>query len=152
VPRPRTCRRSSWSASCPRCWRSAISTVRVSGRAGPCRVCWRGRCSSAGAALVLPVAIWRHGLHSLSLLAGPALLATTLVAILSFSLQYVAFFRLQQIAGPVYLSQIGSVAALLGALVAIVVLGEHMQAGFAGAAVLIVTGIAIFQYSSNRHA
>ena len=74
------------------------------------------------------------------------------VAILSFSLQYVAFFRLQQIAGPVYLSQIGSVAALLGALVAIVVLGEHMQAGFAGAAVLIVTGIAIFQYSSNRHA
>lgn len=111
-----------------------------------------GQMLLCGAALVLPVAIWRHGLPSLSLLAGPALLATTLVAILSFSLQYVAFFRLQQIAGPVYLSQIGSVAALLGALVAIVVLGEHMQAGFAGAAVLIVIGIAIFQYSSNRHA
>jgi drug/metabolite transporter (DMT)-like permease len=110
-----------------------------------------GQMLLAGAALVLPVALWQHGFPGLSQLAAPFLAAVTLVAILSFALQYVAFFRLQQIAGPVYLSQVGSVAALIGAVVAMALLGERMPAGFAEASAFIVAGIAIFQYRSRNH-
>jgi drug/metabolite transporter (DMT)-like permease len=52
---------------------------------------------------------------------GLVLLATEIVV---FSATYSLYFLLQKLAGPVYLSQIGSVAAVAGAALAILVLGE----------------------------
>ena len=57
------------------------------------------------------------------------------------TLTYWLFFRLQQAAGPVYLSQINYVAAALGVVIALAVFGEAvtmtMVLGFA----LIVAGV-----------
>ncbi|MBO6512173.1 MAG: EamA/RhaT family transporter, partial [Roseibium sp.] len=41
-----------------------------------------------------------------------------------FTVQYGLYFRLQQTAGPVYLSQIGSVAAVIGLVLGYLVYGE----------------------------
>ena len=104
-----------------------------------------------GAVVTVPIAWWHDGPATLATLwTRPALAHILVVAILSFTLQYLAFFRLQQIAGPVYLSQIGSVAAVVGSLVAVVVFGESLPSGFIPAAACIALGIAFFQISASR--
>lgn len=60
-----------------------------------------------------------------------------------FSVMYALYFLLQKIAGPVYLSQIGSVGAVAGASIAIGVLGEATPGNLAPAAVLIAIGTAL---------
>ncbi len=77
-------------------------------------------------------------------------LILTGVNIAVFALQYVAFFQLQHVAGPVYLSQIGSVAAAVGVPVAVLFLGEALPQGFAFALLLIVAGAAVFQIAGHR--
>jgi drug/metabolite transporter (DMT)-like permease len=52
---------------------------------------------------------------------GILLLATEIAV---FSATYSLYFLLQKLAGPVYLSQIGSVAAVAGAALAVIALGE----------------------------
>ncbi|MEM9630039.1 MAG: DMT family transporter [Pseudomonadota bacterium] len=62
-----------------------------------------------------------------------------------FALQYGLYFRLQQTAGPVYLSQIGSVAAVVGLGLGYLVFGEVPNAaktaavGFVGIGIILVT-------------
>lgn len=78
------------------------------------------------------------------------MLIVLVIAIVTFVAQYVALFRLQQVAGPVYMSQIGSVAVILGSPVAVLVLGEQLPNGFALTALLIVPGFATFQYRAAK--
>lgn len=61
-----------------------------------------------------------------------------------FAVVYFFFFVLQRLAGPVYLSQIGLVAALVGSLIAILALGESMPPNLGIAGALIILGTIIF--------
>ena len=61
-----------------------------------------------------------------------------------FAVVYFFFFVLQRLAGPVYLSQIGLVAALAGTLIAIFALGESIPSNLGTAGALIVLGTLIF--------
>lgn len=103
-----------------------------------------------GAALTLPFAVWQEGVGAALALLQPPLLPILCCAVVAFVVQYLTFFRLQQIAGPVYLSQTGSVAAITGTPIAIAVLGEAVPDGFALAATLIIVGLAIFQLNVFR--
>jgi drug/metabolite transporter (DMT)-like permease len=60
-----------------------------------------------------------------------------------FSATYALYFALQKLAGPVYLSQIGSVAAIFGAALAVFALGEAASAGLLIAAALILVGVVL---------
>lgn len=74
------------------------------------------------------------------LLSVPVLVAAQVAA---SSLMFVFFFRLQQVGGPVYLSQIGYVAAAIGLIAGILFLGENYGwMTWLGAAVISV-GIAM---------
>ena len=57
-----------------------------------------------------------------------------------FSATFSLIFLLQSLAGPVYLSQIGSVGAAAGGAIAIVLLGEPASPGLAVAAMAILAG------------
>lgn len=99
-----------------------------------------------GALLTLPFALYFEGASQIAPAINAPVLLVLLIAVITFVAQYVAMFRLQQIAGPVFLSQIGSIAALIGSPVAVLVLGEKLPDGFALAATLIIIGLAAFQY------
>lgn len=73
-------------------------------------------------------------------------LLAALIAV--FALQYGLYFRLQQAAGPVYLSQIGSVAAVVGLGLGYMVFGEVPDA--ARLAAVASVGVGIFLVSSRR--
>jgi drug/metabolite transporter (DMT)-like permease len=60
-----------------------------------------------------------------------------------FTATYALYFVLQKLAGPVYLSQIGSVAAIFGAALAVLALGEPANAGLLIAAALILAGVVL---------
>ena len=62
--------------------------------------------------------IWSYDIWS-----GEAL-ALTAVQSVAFAVLYDLYFRLQKLAGPVYLSQIGSVSAVTGVLLALIFFGE----------------------------
>ncbi len=104
-------------------------------------------------ACVAPVAAVTEGAAALPRLWDEgALLVLTLGNAAAFALQFVAYMRLQATAGPVYLSQIGSVAALVGAPAAVLLLGETLPEGFALAATLVVAGAVAFQLGTWRRA
>ncbi len=103
-----------------------------------------------GAVLTLPFAIHIEGAWAFLEIFQSGMLAVLAVAVLTFVGQYVALFRVQRLAGPVYLSQIGSVAAIVGGPVAVIALGEQLPSGFALAALLIVLGLTIFQYRAAK--
>ncbi|MES0808501.1 DMT family transporter [Roseibium sp. SCPC15] len=69
-----------------------------------------------------------------------------------FALQYGLYFRLQQTAGPVYLSQIGSVAAVVGLGLGFFVFGEVPNAAKTAAVVFVGTGIVLVTLGRNRRA
>lgn len=73
--------------------------------------------------------------------AAPTLLIAAQAATLAA--MYVFFFILQKVAGPVYLSLLGSVAAVVGAGIAILVLDEAPPPGLLAGSVLIALGIAL---------
>lgn len=101
------------------------------------------------AALTAPVAAVIEGAAALSRLwSESGLRLLVLVNIAAFASQFAAYFKLQHVAGPVYLSQIGSVAAIVGAPVAVLWLGESLPADFALAATLIVAGAVLFQWKA----
>ena len=70
-----------------------------------------------------------------------AVLPILLVQTLCFGLLYLLFFVLQKVAGPIYLSLIGSVAAVVGSLIARLWFGEILPANLALAALLIGAGL-----------
>jgi drug/metabolite transporter (DMT)-like permease len=97
----------------------------------------------AGAAVwLLPLAASQAG----AVIADGAGLALAATQAVVFTLTYSLYFILQRIAGPVYLSQIGSVGAVSGTAIAVLGFGETMPVGFAGAAALIVVGVALFNW------
>ncbi|MFT5486423.1 MAG: drug/metabolite transporter (DMT)-like permease [Paracoccaceae bacterium] len=81
---------------------------------------------------------------------NPSLLTLTVINIAAFALKFVTYFQLQHVAGPVYLSQIGSVGAAVGIPVAVMYFGETLPDGFTLAVVLIVAGAVLFQLRSSR--
>ena len=74
-------------------------------------------------------------------LKSPLAVALMLVQMLLFAAVYALFFILQKLAGTVFLSQIGSVAAITGAAMAIGLLGEQGSLSLALAALCIVIGV-----------
>ena len=105
------------------------------------------------ALLIAPIAAWTEGgTGAVQLLTNPSLFVLTCLNIAVFALKFVAYFQLQHLAGPVYLSQIGSVAAAVGTPVAVLFLGETLPQGFMLALVLIVGGAALFQVRGGHKA
>jgi drug/metabolite transporter (DMT)-like permease len=93
-----------------------------------------------------------HG-GSFALLSGMPLLVLAQIA--SASAMFAFFFRLQAVGGPVYLSQIGYVAAAVGLGSGVLFLGEHYRLlTWAGAAIIVVGVIMTTraQSSSNPRA
>lgn len=105
-----------------------------------------------GAMVTLPFAIYLEGAPAMAAMAQPSMLLILLIALVTFVAQYLALFQLQRVAGPVYLSQIGSVAAIIGSPVAVFALGERLPEGFAFAGLLIVLGLTLFQFGGTRRA
>lgn len=120
-----------------RAWPQQVSVMQLSGSMLLAAALW----------LVPPVLFWE------SAELKPALLSEAwgllLLEVLVFVVMYILFFVLQRLAGPVYLSQIGSVAALSGSLIAVFWLGEVAPDHFALAALLVVFGVVIFQQSAQ---
>ena len=67
-----------------------------------------------------------------------------------FTLFYLLFFALQKLAGPVYLSQIGSVGALVGLALATLVLGEPLTPKILAAGALVAGGIWLVNRGARR--
>ena len=83
-----------------------------------------------GTLAVIPFAVLTEGARLPQLWLDPRRAGLTLLGGVLVAGQYVLQFRLQEIAGPVYMSQIGGVAAVIGALVAFLALGEAVPPVF----------------------
>jgi len=70
----------------------------------------------------------------------------------SASAMFAFFFRLQAVGGPVYLSQIGYVAAAVGLFAGTIFLGEHYQLLTWAGAVIITIGVIITTKAQNQKA
>jgi drug/metabolite transporter (DMT)-like permease len=93
-----------------------------------------------GAVLLWPYAV----LTGVPLLQAPADVHgwwLLLIQMVVFAATYALYFVLQKIAGPVYLSQVGSVGAIFGAAVAVFVMGEQAGLLMLVAAIAIITGV-----------
>jgi drug/metabolite transporter (DMT)-like permease len=99
----------------------------------------------SGGLLLAPFSIGLGGGSLRELIASPLVIFFLISQIAVFSVMYSLYFVLQHLAGPVYLSQIGSIAALVGSVVAIQLLGESSPPHLGVAAALIATGMALFQ-------
>jgi drug/metabolite transporter (DMT)-like permease len=72
--------------------------------------------------------------------AAPLLVIAAQAAV--FSVQYLLYFELQRRGGPVYLSLMGSVGAVVGVPLAVLLLGEAPPAGLGPGALMIAAGVA----------
>ncbi len=72
-----------------------------------------------------------------------------LAQVVTFSVQYLLFFILQKRGGPVYLSLLGSVGALVGVPIAVLLLGEAVPQGLAIGGVLIALGIGLLTFDNK---
>jgi drug/metabolite transporter (DMT)-like permease len=95
----------------------------------------------AAAAMLLAGLFVTGGAPTLVMLGHIPLLVLAQVA--SASAMFVFFFRLQQVGGPVYLSQIGYVAAAVGLVAGTVFLDEHYQLLTWLGAVVVGLGVAL---------
>lgn len=97
--------------------------------------------SLAGALWLAPVALTRtDGLAALATPFGGGVMA--LQVLVSVLMNWL-YFRLQQAAGPVYLSQIGYVAAGLGVALALVLFGEPVTPAMLAGMALVVAGVVL---------
>jgi drug/metabolite transporter (DMT)-like permease len=64
---------------------------------------------------------------------------------------FLMFFRLQQIGGPTYLSQIGYVAAAVGVAIGVTILGETYPLSVWAGAGVVLAGIAVSTWGQARH-
>lgn len=78
----------------------------------------------------------------------PTLLILAQVA--TFSLQFLLLFRLQKQGGPVYLSLLGSVGAIVGVPIAVLLLGESRPQGLLVGGLLIAAGIAFLSWGGAK--
>jgi drug/metabolite transporter (DMT)-like permease len=73
-----------------------------------------------------------------------------LAQIATSSLQYMLFFKLQKSGGPVYLSLLGSVGAIVGIPIAVFFLGENVPQGIAVGGILIALGIGLLTFNAGK--
>ena len=99
---------------------------------------------------VLPATSSNLSLAIPTLSAAPALLILTQIA--TFSVQYLLFFALQKRGGPVYLSLLGSVGAVVGVPIAVLLLGEAAPQGLALGGALTVLGIGLLTLGGAKAA
>jgi len=95
----------------------------------------------ASATLLLIGILVLFGVSAFAPLASVPLVVVAQVA--SASAMFAFFFRLQAVGGPVYLSQIGYVAAAVGLFAGTLFLGEHYQLLTWAGAVIITAGVFI---------
>ncbi|RVA86896.1 DMT family transporter, partial [Mesorhizobium sp. M7A.F.Ca.CA.004.01.1.1] len=95
----------------------------------------------ASAAMLLAGILLLFGGEAFAPLGGVPLVVVAQVA--SASAMFAFFFRLQAVGGPVYLSQIGYVAAAVGLFAGTIFLGEHYQLLTWAGAVIITAGVFI---------
>lgn len=98
-----------------------------------------------GSVTLLPFALSLEPGQFPALLTTGAVVRLLLVEVAVFAVLYLFFFVLQRLAGPVYLSQIGSVAAVVGTLIAVFALGEAPPPNLGPAALLVAGGTLLFQ-------
>ncbi len=98
-----------------------------------------------GAALMLlPFVLVSEPGQLPALLASERITVLLGVEVLVFSVLYLFYFVLQKIAGPVYLSQMGTVAAVVGTLIAVLWLGEAPPPYLGLAGTLVALGTLLF--------
>ena len=103
-----------------------------------------------GAALLVPMALLGADLSPQ--LDRTSALGLLLAQMLLFAMIYALFFVLQKLAGAVFLSQIGSVAAIVGAAIAIGLLGERGSVSMLLAALCIVGGVSLVAWRGAKEA
>ncbi len=104
----------------------------------------------SGGLLSVPFALLQSTDSYTTLFASPERLGLLALQSGVFSLLYFLYFVLQRLAGPVYLSQIGSVAAVTGTAVAVWLLQEAVPPNLALATLFIVVAMALFQARGHR--
>lgn len=70
----------------------------------------------------------------------------------TLSVQFLLFFQLQETGGPVYLSLLGSVGAVVGVPVAVLLLGENWPEGIISSGILILLGVGLLTYGGMQQA
>ncbi|MDA0664703.1 MAG: DMT family transporter, partial [Proteobacteria bacterium] len=101
--------------------------------------------------MVVPFAAGTEGTAGLGILwRNEELLLLAGISIAVFAMRFVTYFKLQHVAGPVYLSQIGTVGAAVATPIAVIFMGEVLPQNFAIAIALIVAGVALFEYGRRR--
>lgn len=104
-------------------------------------------------AAVVPLLLCHFALAPASpvsaLFAAPGLMATQLVV---STVTFITFFRLQQLGGPTYLSQIGYVAAVVGAGAGVVFMGERYPLTVWLGAAVVAAGIGLSTWGQLRQA
>jgi drug/metabolite transporter (DMT)-like permease len=106
--------------------------------------------TNIAAALMLFAAVFAagEGWSGLRLVASvPMLIGAQVVAT---AIMLSMFFRLQQVGGPVYLSQIGYVAAAVGLVSGTLVLDEHYPPATWAGALVVVAGVALVTWSQAK--
>jgi drug/metabolite transporter (DMT)-like permease len=102
----------------------------------------------AAAALLSLAVLGAEGASGFGQLAqSPGLAAAQILASAGM---FALFFRLQAVGGPVYLSQIGYVAAAVGLGSGTLLLGEHYPAATWVGALIVAAGIALVTYAQAR--
>ncbi|MBM2713448.1 DMT family transporter [Mesorhizobium caraganae] len=102
----------------------------------------------ASATLLLVGILALFGVGAFAPLGAVPLVVVAQVA--SASAMFAFFFRLQAVGGPVYLSQIGYVAAAVGLFAGTIFLGEHYQLLTWAGAVIITIGVIITTKAQNQ--
>ncbi len=105
-----------------------------------------------GAASLLPFVLVFEPGQAIELLHSMAMLRLLILEIGIFTVLYLFYFLLQKLAGPVYFSQIGTIAALIGTFIAILGLGEDVPNHLGPAAILIVLGTVLFHLRDRSKA
>ncbi|UYG04666.1 DMT family transporter [Halomonas sp. LR3S48] len=123
-------------------------TLRWPGGAGP--VYLAALMLLGGALALAPFVLAFEAQQLAQLLGSTGVLRLLLAEVAVFTVLYVFYFVLQKIAGPVYLSQIGMVAALVGTLIAVSLLGETVPPYLGLAGALVVLGAVLFHRGAAR--
>ncbi len=110
-----------------------------------------GMMAASAVALFLMAGLPIKG-FSLATPADPTAIIVILAQTLALALQYYLFFILQKLGGPVLLSLLGSVAAIVAVPIAILTLGETPPEGLFGGAALITLGVVFVTYGGIKAA
>lgn len=103
-----------------------------------------------GGVFLIPVTLYTAPGGFIDLIAMPDLAFLLAVQTSIFTVLYYFYFVLQRLAGPVYLSQIGSIGATVGTVAAVVLLREAVPPNLATAALFVAGGIVLFQIGVKR--